>query len=70
MKRSDMVAGIREIIEDFLEDHMPSFVAENVLTFIEDKGMLPPDYNVNEGSGKFQIPSSYVHEWEPEDEKK
>jgi len=44
-------------------------IAEIVLNRIEKEGMLPPEYNMNEGSGKYKIPSCYTNEWEPEDEK-
>jgi hypothetical protein len=71
MTRSKMI----EIIETILHSQRQDLNngsdrqdAEAILDRLEDLGMLPPEYNVNEGSGAYKIPSYYINDWESEDE--
>lgn len=72
MKRSEMLmilndAVIKSGISEKLYNHVDQL--DYVLTKLEESGMIPPEYNVNEGSGEYNIPSYYVSDWEPEDGK-
>lgn len=76
MLKSEMVAKIEQyLLKEFCEgvpkdsngawDSWQS--AKNILDITEENGMLPPDHNLNEGSGVYGVPSYYVNQWETEE---
>lgn len=68
MKRIDMIELLANDIDCIrkTQEHEASnkTLAEILLNHLEEAGMLPPEYNLNEGSGMFGIPSYYRNEWE------
>lgn len=72
MKRSEMI----KILQSSFIEHMNCVDCCNtddqmynkILGDIEQAGMMPPAYNLNEGCDAFGIPSYYVDAWEDEDE--
>lgn len=65
MKRSEMIKFIASYFEDG-EHFSAQEIAEDLLNNLENKGMLPPSYNLNRGSGMYKITSDYQNEWESE----
>ena len=73
MKRSEMLDVIGDVFDKF--DGEWYSLAEDILTAIENAGMLPPstDYFVNHEPEGFQQTWDSVadyHLWEPEDDQK
>jgi hypothetical protein len=70
MKRSEIVAEITNILDAEAEDLCYPFLAELILTTLENKGMLPPSIFTgnhiihNDGSES----NEYLNDWEPEDD--
>lgn len=62
MKRSEMVAIISDLLEDWYAEHQPTKIADTFLTAMERHGMLPPEYVVD------YSPMMTTNAWEPEDE--
>lgn len=65
MKRSEAIKLIVDTIEANSNDNLEEWACY-ILEVLEDAGMAPPEYNQNEGSGKFGISSYYVREWQDE----
>ena len=70
MKRSEMIEIIEGMIK-WADHHSPKVKAIEILTVIEEEGMLPPDYLSPTGC-PCGLPGctseGIVNEWEPEDE--
>ena len=69
MKRSEIVDEITNILDAEAEDLCYPFLAELILTILENKGMVPPMIKEK----RFYLAENYEeiytqHEWEPEDE--
>lgn len=68
MKRSEAIKKIYDFLITYEDCQITEDTAGDVLTLVERFGMLPPEYNLNEGSGKYNIPGYYENEWEPEND--
>ena len=76
MKRSEMIEHLTQIIRINAGRSRDDVVADFILKFIEEKGMLPPKAKVQpnrDHPGMTTNPDyygfwEYVNEWEPEDE--
>lgn len=71
MKRSEILLKLQRFysIKHIMVEQnyiTPNEFMDQVLQLVEELGMSPPQYNQNEGSGEFGIPSYYVNEWELE----
>jgi len=69
MKKSDLVKDVVEFVKYYDGGYLEPYVADKLLAFLVDKGMLPPEYTKR----TFAIPevsSGYerLNEWESEDD--
>jgi len=67
MKRSEIVDEITHILDMEAEDLCYPFLAELILTILENKGMLPPALIFKEYAGHGDYKEIVFHEWESED---
>lgn len=65
MKRSEAIKHLKMETDNWLSNPIDMYECDLIIQCLERLGMLPPEYNANEGSGIKR--SCMVNEWEPEE---
>jgi hypothetical protein len=71
MKKSEAIKKMVDIAKHHDGGYLEPYVADKILEYLEQAGMLPP-YNNDHGFSNYDIAmgvsTESLHKWEPEDE--